>query len=151
MKADTSRQTFNRLKRLRVQLESDWNEQAQLITYSQRRLAADVFGPHAGPHNVLGFGIEPLNPAITPEGESDFVITPGRYYVDGILCELNSTPIPVTLESTNNKNEVRVGPGQLTASCSRKANTSYSRIGRLTRLLRQLPPGLSTSITSSSS
>jgi uncharacterized protein DUF6519 len=117
MKADISRQTFNRLKRFssvvmqqgRVQLDSDWNEQAQIVTYSQRRLAADVFGPHAGPHNMLGFAIEPLNPAITPEGKSDFVITPGRYYVDGILCELDSTLIPVTLETTNNKNEVRVG------------------------------------------
>src|SRR5258707_101566 len=116
MKADITRQTFNRLKHFsrvvmqqgRVQIDSDWNEQANIVNYGLRRLAADVFGPHGGPPNRLGFAIQQLDSAIVPDGKMDFAIGPGHYYVDGILCELDATPIPVTLEKAGNKNQVQV-------------------------------------------
>jgi Family of unknown function (DUF6519) len=103
MKADLSRTTFNRLKRFtrvvaqqgRVQLDADWNEQSSIMLYQMRRLAADIFGPAGGPADNLGFELGVLDPGLTT-GASDFSIGGGRYYVDGILCELDATSHPIS-------------------------------------------------------
>jgi hypothetical protein len=88
MKGDFTRDTFSPLHRFtrvltqqgRVQLDADANEQAAILLHFLRSLAADVIGPHGGPANNLGF-------AITPAGKNDFTLSPGHYYVDGLLCE----------------------------------------------------------------
>lgn len=90
MKGDFSRDTFdsaNHFSRVlmqqgRVQLDADWNEQASILLHYLQTLAADLIGPHGGPASALGFEITIPDPT-----KKEFVIGPGRYYVDGILCE----------------------------------------------------------------
>jgi len=81
----------------RVQLDADWNEQVAILLRYQRLLAADLIGPHGGP-DEFGFAI---GAAIA--GEEDFEIAPGHYYVDGVLCELESTPVAVSVPDAANR------------------------------------------------
>ena len=110
MKGDFSRRTFDptrhfttvRMQQGRVQLDADWNEQADLEEYRVETEAADVIGRCGAPLDAAAFGIvldlgdlDPaekawlaaLDPTYTTIVAGDFVLTPGRYYVDGILCE----------------------------------------------------------------
>jgi hypothetical protein len=90
MKGDFSKLTFNPDKNFlrvvmqqgRVQLDSDWNEQAAILLHYMQTLAADLIGPCGGPEGHCGFNITGTNPA-----SLNFNISQGRYYVDGILCE----------------------------------------------------------------
>lgn len=108
MKGDFTRDSFEPAKHYsrvlmqqgRVQLDADWNEQGGILLHYLRTLTRDVLGPHAGPVDDCGFEIvteEARLPALA-EGErlkflrtelrkGNFVIGPGRYYVDGILVE----------------------------------------------------------------
>jgi hypothetical protein len=105
MKADLTRNTFHPLKHFtrvlmqqgRVQLDSDWNEQAAILLRYLQTLGADLIGPAGGPDDKA-FSIIPLNV------EGDFGIGLGRYYVDGILCEAEAEAIPIT--PTNNTHEI---------------------------------------------
>src|SRR4051794_26501108 len=110
MKGDFSRRTFDptrhfttvRMQQGRVQLDSDWNEQADLEEYRVETEGADVIGRCGAPLDAAAFGIlldltalDPaekkllsgLDPKYTKIVAGDFVLTPGRYYNDGILCE----------------------------------------------------------------
>lgn len=92
MKGDFTRRTFNpqkhyssvRMQQGRVQLDADWNEQVDIDLYTQRMLIRDTIGrtgvPIESPGGfALGFERNP-----TPR----VFVSPGRIYVDGILCEL---------------------------------------------------------------
>jgi hypothetical protein len=90
MKGDFTRQTFDasshfttvRMQQGRVQLDADWNEQADLVLRRDEVTAADVIGGCGGPLGAAGF-------AITLDGATgDFTLGPGRYYVAGTLCEI---------------------------------------------------------------
>lgn len=91
MKGDFSRDTFNQKKNFRrvlmqqgrVQLDADWNEQSAILLHYIQTLAADLIGPHAGPGDGFGIGLVKNGNGIL----TDLTIAPGRYYVDGILCE----------------------------------------------------------------
>jgi hypothetical protein len=101
MGADLSRNSFrafNHFTRVlmqqgRVQLDADWNEQAAILLRYLQTSATDLIGAHGGPAQNLGFSITPLT---DQSGESDFQIGAGRYYVDGLLCEADATPVAVT-------------------------------------------------------
>lgn len=103
MKADLTRNTFvssNHFTRVlmqqgRVQLDSDWNEQAAILLHYMRALAADLIGPQGGPKDHNGFAISWLSGEVT----NDFHIGLGRYYVDGILCEADSEPVAIAFDS----------------------------------------------------
>jgi len=116
-RGDFSRDSFDPIKRFsrvlmqqgRVQLDSDWNEQSDILLHYLRSLAADLIGPHGG-SGQPGFAL------ITTEAEVDnlkdangnalsedvrrklkgslresgFLFGIGRYYVDGLLCENDS-------------------------------------------------------------
>jgi hypothetical protein len=69
----------------RVQLDADWNEQADILLHYLRTLAADLIGPHGGPGD--SFAIEELQDDDGQPILHDFLIGQGHYYVDGILCE----------------------------------------------------------------
>jgi hypothetical protein len=92
MKADLSRNTFDvsrhflrvLMQQGRVQVDADPNEQASILIHYLQALAADLIGPDGGPTAELGFGLE-------LDG-STLRISPGHYYVDGILCELEPAP-----------------------------------------------------------
>ncbi|MBO9205507.1 hypothetical protein J7I42_34775 [Niastella sp. MAH-29] len=83
----------------RVQLDADWNEQAEIETYRRETGTADIIGNSGAPMHNAGFKVEPFvaSPFIgsPPEGAGNFYITAGHYYVDGILCE-NEHPILFT-------------------------------------------------------
>jgi hypothetical protein len=115
MKADLTRNTFDPFKHYarvllqqgRVQLDADWNEQAAILLCYLRTLGADVIGQAGGPANAYGFGISPV--VFTPAVLNDFRIGLGRYYVDGILCEADTTPVAISVQSvTNNTAAVQV-------------------------------------------
>jgi len=89
MRGDFSRDTFDPVKHFsrvlqqqgRVQLDADTNESSAILMHFLRTLAADLIGPFAGPKGEgLGFAIGEVE-------DGSFPIGPGRYYVDGILCE----------------------------------------------------------------
>jgi hypothetical protein len=105
MKADLTRNTFNPLKHFvrvlmqqgRVQLDSDWNEQAAILLRYLQTLAADLIGPGGGP-GAVGFALGTLPVS------NDFRIGLGRYYVDGILCEADAEAAPVGVPSDGSAN-----------------------------------------------
>jgi Family of unknown function (DUF6519) len=94
----------------RVLLDSDWNEHAALMQELLRRLSRDLFGPHGGPGEYLGFQIffngqkdanaqaawgrlldrmkqaqDEKLPAIQEAFNRGVpIIGPGRYYVEGV-------------------------------------------------------------------
>jgi hypothetical protein len=78
-----------------VQLDADWNEQTAILQHYLRALAADIIGPHGGPGG--GFTISALATGSPAQPvANDFLIEPGHYSVDGILCEADSRTVPVT-------------------------------------------------------
>ena len=95
---DISRKTFDPRKHYsgvlqqqgRVQVDADWNEQLAIQHYRTETESRDVIGQCGVPEKGGGFKIEK-----TPD-EHDLAISPGRIYVDGLLCELDATPVPVT-------------------------------------------------------
>jgi hypothetical protein len=103
VKADQTRRSFDPIKHFsrvlmqqgRVQLDADWNEQAAITLHLVRRLAAHVFPSGGG----SGFGITALGTNVL----DDFTIGAGDFWVDGILCELESTPIGVLSLDVANK------------------------------------------------
>jgi hypothetical protein len=116
-RGDFSRDSFDPIKRFsrvlmqqgRVQLDSDWNEQSDILLHYLRSLATDLIGPHGG-SGQPGFAlilteaeIDNLRDANgnalstderrrlkTSLRESGFLFGIGRYYVDGLLCENGS-------------------------------------------------------------
>lgn len=87
MTSDYSRSTFNprkhynsvRMQQGRVQLDADWNEQADITAHQLRQRTRDVLGPSGAPVDAAGFALE--------VHEGQLTVGPGRYYVDGVLCE----------------------------------------------------------------
>ena len=100
MKADLTRDTFHPLKHYarvltqqgRVQLDADMNEQAAILLRYLHILAADLIGPAGGPFGNVGFGVSALKPIPKPP---DFQIGFGNYYVNGLLCQADFTPIAI--------------------------------------------------------
>jgi len=113
-RGDFSRDSFDPIKRFsrvlmqqgRVQLDSDWNEQTDILLHYLRSLAADLIGPHGG-SGQPGFALttteadvdnlkDANGEALSADAkrelksalrESGFLIGIGRYYVDGVLSE----------------------------------------------------------------
>jgi hypothetical protein len=89
MKADLTRDTFDPVRHFsrvlfqqgRVQLDADFNEQTAAFHHYLRCLALDLIGRHGG--RGESFKIAP------PDTETNFKITQGRYYINGLLCENN--------------------------------------------------------------
>lgn len=95
MKGDFSRSTFKRerhyssvrMQQGRVQIDADWNEQLDIAAHHGQTTARDVIGSSGAPMNEAGFSIQPKG--------SNLLIGAGRYYVDGVLCE-NETSVLFT-------------------------------------------------------
>ena len=120
MNGDISRDSFDPYRHYtrvvmqqgRVQLDADWNEQVAITERRLRTLMADLVGPHGGPQDRCGFtvitdpqavpgltgkdgrplGQDRVNQLIKRLAGGDFVIGPGRYYVDGLPAE-NDEPV----------------------------------------------------------
>jgi hypothetical protein len=95
MHGDFSRWTFDvrrdyravLLQQGRVLLDADWNEQAELTRHHDEIRTLDTLGRAGGPVDGAGFAIVDAA-GNAPSGTSwtELRITPGDYYVDGILC-----------------------------------------------------------------
>ncbi len=111
MKGDFSRSTFDRrnhyssvrMQQGRVQLDADWNEQADLTRYRIETEAADLIGGCGAPLHADGFRTVETAADLTPEEAArivnadvptleagDFLITGGRMYVRGRLAECDA-------------------------------------------------------------
>jgi len=108
MKADFSRNTFDPHKHYsavlqqqgRVQVDADWNEQQLIHAHRSERVGIDVIGPSGAPQANPGFGL-----GFTADG-SDLTITSGRYYVDGIPCEIEPGQSLVFSSTGDNKAQI---------------------------------------------
>jgi len=88
MKADLSRITFDPKKHYtkvimqqgRVQADADWNEQQAIDQYHIETETKDVIGLCGAPMNDDGF-------KISIQATNTLLISQGRFYIDGILCE----------------------------------------------------------------
>jgi len=103
MNADITRTTFDRrrhrasvvMQQGRVQLDADWNEQADITRYRHEQLGNDAIGPTGAPKSSAGGGFAI---SVAPGG-TDLLVSPGRIYVDGILCENTPTAIGAVVVS----------------------------------------------------
>jgi len=107
MKGDFTRLTFRKEKHYssvrrqqgRVDLDADWNEQADISGYLTETETRDVIGACGVPKHDAGFSVvDPTalsaaeksaltNRGVLPLKSGDFLIGDGRAYIDGILCE----------------------------------------------------------------
>ncbi|MFS8086325.1 MAG: DUF6519 domain-containing protein, partial [Acidobacteriota bacterium] len=109
MKSDSSRFTFDpskhftgvRMQQGRVQIDADGNEQSDIFNHRVETEASDVIGVCGGPIHNPAFHIVSAISHLSAEEQAlpanrgplsgfslrDFLISAGRYYVDGILCE----------------------------------------------------------------
>lgn len=116
MKGDFSRSSFDpqkhyqsvRMQQGRVQLDADWNEQADILLHLIRTQLNDLLGPGATAVTEPGFAItlvesaeevadqaqagQPGEPTLPARTLPNFQIGAGRYYVEGMLCE-NEAPV----------------------------------------------------------
>ncbi len=98
MNGDISRSTFRPRRHFhdvgmqqgRVQLDADWNESQAIGSYLDESTRVDTIGPRGVPKVGGGFAI-----GIAPGG-TDLTIAAGRLYVDGLMCELDASLVPVT-------------------------------------------------------
>lgn len=106
MKSDISRNTFDTKKHYikvimqqgRVQVDADWNEQVDIVQHRFQTESLDTIGEYGVPAQGDGFAV-----AFTPDNR-DLVISPGRLYIDGVLCELEeATSVPVLRVETKEK------------------------------------------------
>jgi DNA-binding beta-propeller fold protein YncE len=103
MPGDYSRKTFDSRKHYvgvleqqgRVRLDSDANEELDIRLHLAETQATDVIGGCAVPKNNAGFGLS------TSPDASDLLLSPGRLYVEGRLCELEAEAIAAELQRGN--------------------------------------------------
>lgn len=109
MKGDFTRSTFQRQKHYtsvrmqqgRLQLDSDWNEQADIQNYLRQSQVVDMVGSDSGAPSVNPATGQPTrnsfrvvvvalsNPPKDNE-PSDLALIPGHFYANGVLCELET-------------------------------------------------------------
>jgi hypothetical protein len=70
----------------RVSLDADTNEQAAIDDYLSRSEIVDVIGQYGAPEHDAGFAISVQ--------QNEILIGPGRYYVQGLVCENCTDKLP---------------------------------------------------------
>jgi hypothetical protein len=93
MPGDYSRDSFRQTRHYdavlieqgRVQVDADSNEDRAIRQHRIETETIDVIGPCGVPEAAGGFLVEP-----TPDGR-DLAISPGRIYVEGLMCELEAS------------------------------------------------------------
>lgn len=119
------RKNFSRVLKQqgRVELESDWNEQAAITLRYMRLMMRDLIGPHAGPSDDCGFRVlvkqdleqpgqqfdEQTSALLRGLEAGDFVLSRGRYYLSGLLCE-NHSSLPYTDQAVRRCRPLGVEP-----------------------------------------
>lgn len=108
MKGDFTRDTFSLEKQYqavlmqqgRAQLDADWNEQAAIAVRRDETTARDIAGRCGGPKGGAAFAVMLHGPDGKMAPAGDFYLSAGRYYVDGIQCELEK---PVRFSKQKNR------------------------------------------------
>ena len=103
MKGDFSRNTFDPrnhycgvlMQQGRVQIDADWNEQLRIQRHLRETAYRDIIGACGAPHDGGGFQIQPTS------DNQDLMISPGRIYVEGVMCELESSRIRCQVDRTD--------------------------------------------------
>lgn len=143
---DITRDTFHLHKHFsrvlmqqgRVQLDSDWNEQVDILLHYLRTLVAGVVGPHGGFDDGFKVGqytkVEqaqetargkrarqkaPETPQTT-DVPYHLLISGGHYYVNGILCENEHEyvyTIPPSMRPDAEQSGAKAAPGEQPLSC----------------------------------
>ena len=124
MHGDISRSTFSerhgfravQLQQGRVLLDAEWNEQAALTAHHDEVRTSDVVGRSGGPLPAGGgsgpFAIRAANgSAVAGTAWADLVVTPGRYYADGVLAESFPPATAAGWPLTDQPHLPAVGPG----------------------------------------
>ncbi len=107
MKGDFTRLTFQpkkhyttvRMQQGRLQLDADWNEQVDIQTYLQQQQARNIIGvagvpkPESTDGNGFEIHITPNNSGTNDSQKQNLEISAGNIYVDGILCELETSTL----------------------------------------------------------
>lgn len=113
MKGDFTRFTFRPEKRYssvlmqqgRLQLDADWNEQMSIQAHLSQQQILDMIGSSGTPSvpdGASGFQI-----SLTPD-QTDLLIQPGRFYLNGMLCELlTGSQISATVQSPPTKTDTK--------------------------------------------
>jgi hypothetical protein len=110
MHADLTRWTYDPafayrsvlLQQGRVLLDADWNEQAAITAHHDTARTADIIGRSGGPESLDGgpgpFAVVDLANGAEPSGVpwARLGVTPGHYYVDGVLAESAADPATAT-------------------------------------------------------
>ena len=105
---DLTRSTFRasrhysgvRMQQGRVQLDADWNEQLDVQGHRDRANALDVIGWAGIPKVAGGFEV-----TLSPDGD-DLLLSPGRAWVGGHLCEVEGELTDVVDEVSATKLEL---------------------------------------------
>ena len=86
----TNHYTGVRMQQGRVQLDADWNELVDIERYLDQTEALDVIGPAGVPKATGGFAL-----SLAPD-KTDLLLSPGRAWIGGTLCELEAQTTAVT-------------------------------------------------------
>jgi len=116
MKGDFTRLTFRPDKHYtsvlmqqgRLQLDSDWNEQADIQAHLYQTQVVDLIGAESGAPTSENDPNQKTDKAYkdsfkiseTSSNGEDLVIAPGRFYVKGTLCELEATLVEFEVASS---------------------------------------------------
>ena len=73
-----------RMQQGRVQLDSDWNEQVDILDKLRRQLVRDVIGEACIPEDSESEGALEVT-----EGAGELHVAPGRIWIDGVRCEVD--------------------------------------------------------------
>lgn len=115
MKGDFTRFTFDPKKHFnrvlmqqgRVILDADWNEQSDIQNYIQETEVIDVVGRSGAPVDLAGFKVD-----VAPDGQ-DLILSSGRMYVDGLLCEIDDNIISSETVSFLSERQAKLPSGNL--------------------------------------
>lgn len=110
MSGDFSRFRFNPrdhydgvlMQQGRVQLDQDWNAQLSIARYQAQTRSGDIIGVSGVPAAAPGFGVT-LAPK-RQEKVTDLLLSAGRFYAQGVLCELEQgSPVAIEVNPTDRK------------------------------------------------
>ncbi|MFI6329657.1 DUF6519 domain-containing protein [Micromonospora chersina] len=96
MQGDFTRWTFDPrdgyrqvlLQQGRMLLDAEWNEQTKITAWHDEERTRDIVGAAGGPLDGAGFAVvDTAGATPTATAWADLRITPGRYYVDGVLVD----------------------------------------------------------------
>jgi len=93
----------------RVDLDSDWNEQGEIVAHRIETEATDVIGASGAPQNDAGFMIQAAS------SNSNLSISAGRAYVDGILCQNEQANLLITAQPDLPGFQLPTAPGMYLA------------------------------------